>query len=109
MPQLPAGRPASSSGAPRTTHQPLGVGLLGRVQQRGLGLRVDARARRARMTSALRTPWRIREHRGEVEPEALAEASPLPLDHGARVDERAVEVEEQRRQTRILAASRATP
>ena len=52
------------------------------------------------------------EHGREVEPVPRAKRAPVPLDDDARIDERAVEVEEQRRSaahTRIRAASRATP
>ena len=65
----------------------------------------------ARITSTLRTPCRMASTRREVEPEARAQHAPLPLDdHGTRVHERAVEVEQQRRRhTSIRAALRATP
>ena len=94
----------------RTPHdlEALAVGLLRGVEQRGLGFGVDVRGDGAEDIGAAHAV-QDGEHGREVEPEALAQTPPLPLDDGARVDERAVEVEEERRHTRIRAASRTTP
>ena len=56
------------------------------------------------MTSTLRTPWSTASTDGKSSPRRSQKRAPLPLDDGARIHERAVEVEEQRRHTRIRAA-----
>ena len=87
--------------------QPFAVLLLGCVEGRRLRLDVGVRCEGADDVGAAHAVQH-REHLREVEPEALAQPPPLPLDHGTGVDERSVEIEEQRH-TRIRAAFRATP
>ena len=96
MPQLPAGRRASSSDGAAHQLQAVGVELLRRIQARRLGRRVDAGSGLADDVDAAHAVEHG-EHGREVEPEARAEGAPLPLDDGSGIHERAVEIEEQRR------------
>ena len=108
MPQLPAGRRASSSGAPATTSSP-SVSTSSPASSRvGLGLGIQRGRRSADRVDAAHAVQHLQQL-GEVEARALREAPPVSLDDGARVDERAVEVEQERRHTRIRAASRTVP
>jgi hypothetical protein len=54
-----------------------------------------------RMTSPLRTPCITASTAAKSRPPGR-EAAPVPLDDGARIDERAVEVEQQRWRERVL-------
>ena len=108
MPQLPGGRRGEHLAGSAHGLESLAVGLLGGVEQRGLGLDVGLRREGADDVGAAHAVEHG-EHGVEVEAEPLAEAAPLALDDGARVDERTVEIEEQRRHTRMRAALRATP
>ena len=109
IPQLPAGRRASNSSAPRTISSP-SVSSSSSASSASASASASTCGATARIVSTLRTPCRIASTDGKSRPRRAHSDAPLPLDDHPRIHERAVEVEEQRRRhTSMRAASRATP